>query len=93
MATVQREVTFRQCQGKTRSGSLVKFAQDEILLNGRRIGYVGHGHSESATLLAPVDDETRQIISESIKNHRGTAPLKVISAPIIPDEAEGDGDE
>ena len=93
MVTVQREVTFRQSQGYNRSGNLVKFAQDEILLNGRRVGYVGHGHGESANLIAPVDEETRKIISEAVALHRGSAPKSVNTAPQIPDEAEDDSDE
>lgn len=85
MAKVQREVTFKPC---TYNG--IAFAQDEILLNGRRIGYVGHGHGENANLIAPVDDETRQVIFNAVAVHRGTAPNRVCTAPQIQDEADTD---
>lgn len=90
---LQRDITFKQSQGHTRGGVLVKFAQDEIHLNGRRVGYVGHGPNEDANLIAPVDDETRLLIAEAIKAHRGTAPSQVNSAPPIPDEDESSDDE
>lgn len=93
MAVPQRDITFKQCEGKSRSGELVRFAQDEIHLNGRRIGYVGHAHGESANLLAPVDEETRKLISEAVALHRGSPPKSVNSAPQIPDELEGGGDD
>ncbi len=93
MIAVQRDVTFKQSQGHDRIGRLIKFAQDEIHLNGRRIGYVGHGKNESATLLAPVDADTSHAIAEAIKVHRGSAPARVLSAPGIPDEDEGSDDE
>ncbi len=93
MIAVQRDITFKQSQGHDRIGRLIKFAQDEIHLNGRRIGYVGHGTNDSATLLAPVDDDTKQVISDAITSHRGSAPLRVLCAPGIPDEDEGSDDE
>lgn len=90
MVDVVREVTFKPSQAYSRSGALITFAQDEIHLNGRKIGYVGHGVGESASLLAPVDDATRQVISDAITSHRGTAPKSVVSAPVIPDDESGD---
>jgi hypothetical protein len=58
MAEVQRDVTFKQSSGRNRAGEMVYFAQDEILLNGMRVGYVGHGEGEAANLIRPADDGT-----------------------------------
>jgi len=90
---LERDITFKPCQARSRSGELITFAQDEIHLNGRKIGYVGHGANESAALTAPVDDETRRLIADGITAHRGSAPKSVISAPIIPDEDESSDDD
>ncbi len=90
---LQRDITLKPCQAFGRSGQLITFAQDEIHLNGRKIGYVGHGAGEGAALLAPVDDDTRTAIADAITAHRGSAPRSVISAPIIPDEDESSDDE
>ncbi len=91
MIAVQRDITFKPSQAFGRSGALITFAQDEIHINGRKIGYVGHGVNESAALVAPVDDETRTAIAEAVTVHRGSAPRSVVSAPIIPDESEDEG--
>ncbi len=93
MVEVQRDITFKQSQAFSRSGVLIKFAQDEIHLNGRRIGYVGHGENECASLIAPVDDDTRKAIADAVEKHRGSRPAHVESPAPIPDEDESSDDE
>lgn len=93
MATVQRDITFKQSSGVDRAGRFVTFAQDEILLNGVRVGYVGHGANEGACLIRPMDDGTKQAISDAITAHRGTAPKTMQAAPAIPDTDLDSGDD
>lgn len=91
MAQVQRDIVIKQSEGRTRSGEVVKFAQDEIWLNGMRVGYIGHNDA-TACMIRPTDDATKQAISDAIEAHRGNAPDKYLTAPVIdePDTEEDD---
>jgi len=94
MATVTREFELRPCTAIDRIGRRVVFAQDEIFLNGRRIGYVGHTPGEQASLIAPVDKETADGLKAFIAESRnGVAPCAIYAAPVIEDREEGGDDE
>ena len=92
MAEVQRDIVIKQSQGRTSSGEIVYFEQDEIFLNGMRVGYIGH-HDSTACMIRPTDQGTKDAISEAIAKHRGKAPDKYLTAPVIEDDDTEEDDE
>jgi hypothetical protein len=80
---VVRDIELRPHTAFNREGEEVTFAQDQIFLNGMRVGYVGHGEGEGASLIRPCDAGTIEAISAAIAEKRGSAPAHVHTAPVI----------
>lgn len=92
--TLQRDISLKRCAGWTSHGTLVEFAQDEILLNGMRVGYVGHAPGDAINLINPrLDQPTIDAISAHIASVRGTVAHKVCIAPELVATEEGGGDD
>lgn len=93
MATVTRELELRPHTATRIDGRVETFAQDQIFLNGMRIGYVGHKPGEAICLIRPADAETVAEIQKLVEEKRGTPASHVQTAPMIQerdDETEVD---
>lgn len=86
---VERNFELRPHKAIDRTGQEVTFAQDQIFLNGVRIGYVGHALGESASLIRPVDKETGEELKKFIAAARGgVTPSALFKAPVIEDVSD-----
>lgn len=91
---IERNIELRPCTAFDRAGQHITFAQDQIFLNGYRIGYVGHAPGDTACLIRPVDKETSEAISAVIAEARnGVAPSSMLRAPVIEQQETDDDDE
>lgn len=88
MVTVQRNIELRPHEASDRSGRKVVFAQDQIFLNGMRVGYVGHQPNEGICMIRPADAETIAEIRKAVEAKRGTPAEYVITAPVISDDSD-----
>ncbi len=75
------------------SGKVVTFKQDEIFLNGKRVGYVGHGPGEPINLLEQLDEKPKAELEALVAERRGTAAKRVNVAPGVPEELEKETDD
>lgn len=66
MAKVVRNIELRPHVGRNMSGQEVVLAQDQIFLNGVRIGYIGHQPGDMIALIRPVDHGTRELIEKKV---------------------------
>lgn len=88
MASVVRNIELRPHTGIDRAGRLVTFAQDQIFLNGVRVGYVGHSPGETICLIRPADEGTVAEIKRAIAAKHAGPDRSVKTAPVI--EEAGD---
>lgn len=90
----ERTIELRPHVGRKETGELVRLAQDEIYLNGKRVGYVGHLAGSPVNIIAPgvaTDAPTLAAIEQHIAQARGGArPSKVAAVPELTDEQELD---
>lgn len=94
MAKIIRELELRPHIATRIDGRVETFAQDQIFLNGTRIGYVGHKPGESISLIRPADAETVAEIQKLVEEKRGTPASHVQIAPLIQDrELDTDVDD
>lgn len=83
---VIREIELRPHIGHTTSGREVVFAQDQIFLNGMRVGYIGHQTNDVICLLRPADTDTVMEIRRVVEEKFGGKPKRVTWATPISDE-------
>jgi len=94
MAKVVREIELRPHVGYTMHGTRTVFNQDQVFLNGVRVGYVGHGPGDGLALIRPADKETIEAIVAKIEEVRGQRPASIGAAKPIEDRPlEGSDDE
>lgn len=93
MATIVREIELRPHVGRTMAGTEVVFAQDQIFLNGMRIGYIGHQPGDGICLIRPVDADTLAEIKRVVDEKFGERDRTVAAATPISDERDEADDE
>lgn len=84
MSTVIRDIDLRPHVGRTMSGREIVLPQDQIFLNGMRIGYIGHEDGAGICLIRPADIETIKEIEQVVdakfpKRRQGVAMATLIS--------------
>ena len=93
MSEVIRKIELRQLVGVTDDGTEVRHKLDEILLNGVRAGYVGHGVGEPINIIRPgvaTDQPTMAEIRQAIAAKLGGGERKVYGVPELTDEQQLD---
>lgn len=90
MAEVVRKIELRPHVGRTMSGLEVTFAQDQVFLNGVRIGYHGHAPGDMLALIRPVDAGTLDAINQAVDEKFPQRRKGVAVATPISDERESD---
>lgn len=83
MAAVQRDIELRPHVAIDRAGREVVFRQDQIFLNGMRVGYVGHDPGTPICLIRPADADTKAAIEAAVQNKFGEKPKAIHTAPVI----------
>lgn len=84
-------IELRQMKGIDRAGREVVFAQDEILVDGVRKGYVGHEAGTAVCLIVPVSAEVKAAIQKAVGAKFGKKPSVILTAPQI--ESRDDNQE
>lgn len=97
MAKVQRDIEVRQLVGVNERGVEVGQAVDEIILNGLRIGFVGHQPTDPINFIRPGvlgDKETLAAIRVAVKERiGGPDDRRINGVPEMNDEEQLDREE
>lgn len=87
---IERDISLRPHTGRDGNGSLVRLAQDWILLNGVGIGFVGHAPGSPINLIRPTDEATREEIRRVVELARSAPVGQIHTAPAVTDEEQLD---
>ena len=87
--TFERTIELKQHVGRMEDGTEVRYAMDEIFLNGVRAGYVGHKPTDPINIIRPGivgDKETMAAIQSRVVEKFKFPARKVYGVPELTDE-------